>query len=87
MKAVIKPRITNRSWITSSTTEEGRIVKRKGLAVCAKKSSIRDGAKADGGAAPGKYVEQEELRSLGRDQGLQRNQEGRDKNCCSCDET
>ena len=50
-------------------------MKRKGFAVCAKKSSIRDGAKADSGAAPGKYVEQEELLSLGRDQGLQRCQE------------
>ena len=49
--------------------------------MCAKKSSIRGGAKADGGAAPGKYVEQEVLLSLGRDQELKK--EGREKNCCS----
>ena len=61
-------------------------MKRKGFAVCAKKSSIRDGAKADSGAAPGKYMEQEKLLSWGKDQGLQRCQEGREKSCCSCEE-
>ena len=48
MKAVIKSRITKRSRLSSRITERSRIVKRKGLAVCAKKSSIGEEAEADG---------------------------------------
>ena len=48
MKAAIKSRITKRSRLSSRITERSRIVKKKGLAVRTKKSSIGEEAEADG---------------------------------------